>query len=107
MKKSNYSDLFAKVRKAHSMLLTMEKPVSKQLLATISDNPGISVSSLVELTKLHQPTVSLYLGLLRYHGLLKSEKDGKGRNYFITSKALKVAQKISKFAKNTDYATIK
>ena len=63
-------------------------PTRRRILESLAAKPDQSVSDLVKLTKLGQPTVSKHLKVLRDAGLVKSKVSGSNHNYTLVEKPL-------------------
>ena len=63
-------------------------PARRRILESLAAKPNQSVSDLVKLTKLGQPTVSKHLKALRDVGLVKAAVSGSNHNYSLVEKPL-------------------
>ncbi|MEX1188494.1 MAG: metalloregulator ArsR/SmtB family transcription factor [Bacteroidia bacterium] len=67
--------------KASAVLKTISHPVRLEIVHHLSGESSKTVSDLVALLKLDQPSVSHHLTSLRLRGLLKADKRGKEVHY--------------------------
>jgi len=58
--------------------------VSKDVLAVLFENPGITNKRLTEIFRLNKSTVSWHLGRLLTDGIISVRKDGRNKLYFIS-----------------------
>ena len=65
------------------------EPRRREIVGMLADGGQRSVSQLVELTQLSQPTVSKHLAVLRSVGIVNAEQRGKERFYSLNPESLK------------------
>ena len=85
------------IKKAAIVLRALNHGLRQQIIKTIHDNKGLTVTQLYVKLRLEQSVASQHLAILRKAGIVTTEREGK--NIFYTINPLRVKE-INEYVKN-------
>jgi DNA-binding transcriptional ArsR family regulator len=74
-----------KIIKSAALLKAIGHPIRVKIIRCLSSSIFMTVTELSELLSIDQPVISLHLGVLRKHNVIKVRKDGKKSIYSIAN----------------------
>ena len=79
-----------KNKNAHiaTLFKSIGHPIRVSIIRIIYENETLSVGEIQNYLKIHQPVISLHLGILRKHNIISAVKKGKNNFYFIKNKSI-------------------
>ena len=78
-----------RVRESASLLKAIGHPIRVQIIRILSQYSYMTVTELSEFLSIDQPIMSLHLGVLRKHDVIKVKKEGKNSVYSISNISIK------------------
>ena len=73
-----------KIIKSAALLKAIGHPIRVQIIRALNDYHAMTVTDLSEELSIDQPIMSLHLGILRKHNVIKVKKEGKNSVYSIS-----------------------
>ena len=72
-----------------SLLKAIGHPIRVQIIIALSRNTIMTVTELANHLSIHQPIISLHLGILRKQNVIHAKREGKQSVYSIKDKSVK------------------
>ena len=90
-----------KIIQSAALLKAIGHPIRVQIFRCLTDYAYMTVTELSESLSIDQPVMSLHLGILRKHNVIKVKKDGKKSVYSISHISTKQIINIAYNTTNT------
>ncbi|MAZ58193.1 MAG: transcriptional regulator [Flavobacteriales bacterium] len=78
-----------KIKQTASLLKAIGHPIRVDIILCLSQNRNMTVTELCVNLDIHQPILSLHLGVLRNQNVIKVKKEGKKSIYSISDISIK------------------
>tara|TARA_B100000427_G_C15417833_1_gene555002 strand:- start:307 stop:600 length:294 start_codon:yes stop_codon:yes gene_type:complete len=78
-----------RARESAALLKAIGHPIRVQIIRVLSQYSYMTVTELSEFLSIDQPIMSLHLGVLRKHDVIKVKKEGKKSVYSISNISIK------------------
>ena len=91
-----------KIKQTASLLKAIGHPIRVDIILCLSRHRNMTVTALCNNLDIHQPILSLHLGVLRRHNVIKVKKEGKKSIYSISDISVKQIISIIYHTRNSN-----